>query len=435
MQKRERILFLVAAAAVLLWLGLPKVNAFFFGGLDEARDRLAAVEEQLALKTKDAARITAAGATLKQWRSRSLPPDPLVAQRLYQVWLTDLAQIAELTEVKVTPGRRTPKGKVYTAVLVSLEGKATISRLSRFLYYFYRTDLPHRVVTLNVESGGTRDDAVHTVSLTAEGLSFTGVPPRAWLFPQTTIQREFRSQSSPQTMEVADATHFPTEAGFRIRAGNEYLLVTARNGTQWTVQGGVDGTRTDRHAVGETLELAPIHPEYAAKSQDDYRSLIENSPFAKPSPRSSAPPPSRSFAPSQPPIARDSAAEETFLVATIIQDDEPQAWLYRRSSGTQTVLQEGSQLAVSDVKGTVVEIGADHLLLQNVSGTWRLRLGDNLRSMQRVASPETPQASTPAVARPAAPPADSAEEPISTTAPVPNENATNKSDQPVQSGP
>jgi hypothetical protein len=382
MQRREKILALLAAGAVAAWLVLPRLGDFFLAPLRSSQERLADVQTQLSEQTKAAAEVKQAGVQLKHWRSRSLPPNPLDAQRLYQAWLTDLSQMAGFKNVQVMPGRRIPQGQDWTSILVSLQGEASLAQLSQFLFHFYRSNLAHRITTLVIESPDSGRNVPVNISLTAEGLSVVGTAPRSTLAPQTVLKSDFRSQASEQSIEVDDSSAFPTEPGFRVRIGNEYLTVVAASENSWKVVGGVDATSPASHRAGDIVMLDLVNPEHAHATLDDFRSLVEHSPFVKPAPPSAEP------ARSEPVAEVDNSAEQTYLAASITEDEEPQAWLYRRGASTQRiVLRKGSQLDVGDIHAVVVEIRRDYIVLQNGESTWRLDLGQNLKSLRAMPQP------------------------------------------------
>ena len=55
------------------------------------------------------------------------------------------------------------------------------------------------------------------------------------------------------TFSVQSTTHFPTQPEFRIRIGQELMLVTGVSGTSWTVTRGIEGTTAVSHAPGSTV--------------------------------------------------------------------------------------------------------------------------------------------------------------------------------------
>ena len=417
MQKREKILLVSTVAAVLLLAGLPRINAIFFDPIAAARADLKRVNEKRDKQKADIKRLKLAGLTFKQTRGRSLPPNSLDAQRLYQVWLDDVAVLSGIDKPIITPGRRVTsrrksiRGDLFTGVLVSLEGKATLTELSQFLYHFYRSDLAHRVVNLTIDSPASKGDPKLSISLTAEGLSFASAPKRSTLFPRTKLKQDFSSSSkSEKTIDIENAVGFPEKSGYRIRIGGEYLTVTDLNETsdgkekseagtnskankksvvketQWTVSGGRDATRATRHKAGDVVELARIHPDYASWELNDFKKLIENSPFVKPKPATKPKRPTRPPT-TRPPTKIDRVAQTRLL--SIVIDDEPVAWLYGNPADDRLVIRKGSKLEVDDFSAVVRDILFDHILLERDGFYWRLNMEDNLRSLQKLAKVDT----------------------------------------------
>ncbi|MEX1095297.1 MAG: hypothetical protein WED34_04575 [Planctomycetales bacterium] len=419
MQKRERILLVVTAALVLGWFVIPRAYGLLVGPIEERRQQLAGLEQKLRDQRADQARLVASIQLLEGSRRRSLPPQPHDALRLYQAWLTDLAEMSDLTDAsdvkrppRVTPGTPKPHGKVFTSVPVTIEGKGTIEQLGRFLHCFHRADLAHRIEKVDVTAEGTEAGSLLSVNLTAVGLAFPNAADRPHLFPQTELVAELKSDA--KSLEIAGREGFPERPGFRVRIGREYLTVTAMDETRWTVGRGVDGTRPLSHSKGDTLELAPIHPSYAAATPADFEKLVKNSPFAKPAPpKKYVPPPPPPPGPDEnrgarsqtagppPPPPRDRTAEYTYLGGFILYDDRPQARLYHRQTGARTVLHEGDRLKIGAVEGEVVSIGRDHVVVRKSDGTFRLPLGETVAYMERIAGP--PLAEKPRPPEPAPP--------------------------------
>jgi hypothetical protein len=93
----------------------------------------------------------------------------------------------------------------------------------------------------------------------------------------------------------------------------------------------------------------------------------------------------------------DDAARFTRLVSSIAINGEPEAWLYDRSSNKKLVLKEGISFDLANIKAFVLTIGSNFVLMQIDGKTWRLELGDNLRSMKELKDerPATTQNSPP----------------------------------------
>ena len=76
------------------------------------------------------------------------------------------------------------------------------------------------------------------------------------------------------TISVQSTTHFPTSPEFRIRIGQELMLVTGVSGTTWTVTRGIEGTTSASHAPGSTVVAV-----LTGGALDEMRSEIEAATF------------------------------------------------------------------------------------------------------------------------------------------------------------
>ncbi len=287
MQQREKILAFALAAVVAIWFGFPIVNGWFFEPIQELsskEDRLLKesnekFDEQIELRKKQK--------QLAQWRKISLPPDPLDAQRLYQEWLTDLAQLSGFEDVKITLERKTLQGDIYVTIPVTLDAKATLQELAQFLEQFESVNLLHRVATCDVISPTSEGNPDLEVSLTAEGLSIIKAPERSRLFPQIELSADLKKEQT--LIEVpATATGFPDETPFRVRIDDEFTTVTKVDGQKWTLRRGVSKTFSEDHPDGTTLELFPTVVSSQSETKVATNATVamwSKSLFTKPAPQ------------------------------------------------------------------------------------------------------------------------------------------------------
>lgn len=291
MPRREQFLLGGLIATVVLYLGYGWFNSAVLGPIQTKRDDLARVTKSVGDKELQEIALAKAGKQLRDWKSRSLPPDlvkpkqrpdALNAQRLYLEWLTDLAQLSGFEDLKVSPDRRTPKGNVYVSVVVKIEADARFEQLANFLDRFYRTDLLHRVTALRVQSKESEGDPFFQITLEAEGLALLDAPQRRTLFPQTRLAEALSEDGT--TLKVTSLDGFPKEPGFRVRLRSEYLTVIGLDGTDWTVERGVDRTTASDYAEGSIVELAPLNLAIPSRTPDEFQQLLEANIFVKPEP-------------------------------------------------------------------------------------------------------------------------------------------------------
>lgn len=377
MRRSEKILLAILILGLVTWQGWRLVSRLMVDPIRRSRAELDQLDEQIAAQQRQTAALERMENELARWKARSLPPDPLTAQRLYQQWLTDLAQDCGFAALKVFPDRVTRKNDACVGVLVSIDAEARLDQLCLFLSRFYRTDLAQQITVLNIDSTQDRGDPVLRVTIMAEGLSLRDAIPRQRLFPSGTLAATLDERTT--TMQVLDAPALPPRATFLLRIGGEYLVGARLTETTWTVQRGADHSAPAPHPPGERIEFIPLMTPAGDSPAADYTPLVAQNPFAKPTPKVVERPP-----PPQAEALKIDPAEFTYLVAAFSQNDQRQAWLYDRLNNKNVVIGPGKPFSVAGIQGFVQAIGDDFVLLDYGESRWRLRLGKNLRSMERV---------------------------------------------------
>lgn len=379
MRRNEKILLAILVFGLLAWQGWRLVDRVMVDPIRQRRAELEQLDEKITAQKRQAAALENAEETLAVWRQRSLPPDPLTAQRLYQQWLTDLAQECGFAALQVFPDRVTRRNDACVAVLVSIDAEARLDQLCLFLRRFYRTDLAQQITVLSIDSTQDRGDPVLRVTIMAEGLSLPGADPRQRLFPMGTLADDLDEGGT--TVQIQGVGSLRRGASFLLRADGEYLSGVRLSETEWTVQRGVDGSVPAPHPQGEVVEFIPWIDSADNQLNADYRSLIARNPFAKPAPKVVERPP-------PPPVEQPpeiDPAEFTYLVAAFSQDGHWQAWLYDRLNNRNVVVSTGNPFTVAGIEGLVRTIGNDFIVFEYDQARWRLGLGKNLRSMEREA--------------------------------------------------
>ncbi|MCC7421963.1 MAG: putative Ig domain-containing protein [Planctomycetaceae bacterium] len=297
MQRREKILLSGLLAVAVGWQGWPMVRNTFYGPIEERESQLQSLRAKVGKKQDQNLESLRAAARLKEMKAASLPPNELIAQRVYQEWLTDTALACGFEDLRVISGRRAAMGISGMAVQVSVEGTATLGDLARFLQRFRRIALLHRLTQITTESTSSQGDPRLKVAVVAEGLCLRDTKERGDLFPTAQLKAEMSRGATQLTVD--DPSEFPKEPGFRIAIDGEYLTVTAINGAVWTVTRGVEGTTIDKHANATRVQLAPVLPSAESLTFDEAARLIADNPFAKKLP-------ARPYAPKFGPIASQS---------------------------------------------------------------------------------------------------------------------------------
>ncbi|MEZ5944204.1 MAG: cadherin repeat domain-containing protein [Planctomycetaceae bacterium] len=298
MQQREKILAGVLGAFVVLWLFAPKFDSAFLAPLREARENIDAAKTRLiAAEDKEVETIQAKG-FLAAKRRRSLPRDPNVAMRVYQEWLTDLAEVSGWQRVEIDPGRTSENAGNYTTIPVTLKARVTWEQLGRFTTLFQEADLLQRfkqfdVLSRNAGGGGPVD-----VTLTVEGLAMVTGPETSQISPESRLAAGL--DVSGTTLKIDSIEGFPNETPFLLRIGPEMVRVTECNGTSWTIERGARKSSPRTFDAGEVVQLFPTMdpPATAAPALEQF---VSTEFFAKPrptrtySPKLSTPTPQQAY--------------------------------------------------------------------------------------------------------------------------------------------
>jgi hypothetical protein len=185
MNQREKLLAGGLLAVVGIWQGGVQYQNFVAAPVAERETDIDARRERLSTKKIEVAKGQAAARKFKEWKLRSLPPDPLNAISLYQNWLIELATKSKLSEPSVLalpPSTANSKGAdVFSTVSAELKAKGKLSQIRDFLYEFRNSGLLHRVASATLESKQATGDPVIELTLKLEGLALKEASGRSTL--------------------------------------------------------------------------------------------------------------------------------------------------------------------------------------------------------------------------------------------------------------
>jgi len=171
--QREKKLSLAVAAVGVLWAGST--------GLSRYR---AAVERNTALRLEAAealddaefavARGERARRRLQDYKARSLPTDPDVAESLYQDWLRHQLADAGLKITKLADSVPRSRSNHYGELSVAVEASGTLAQLADFLYRFYTAPHLHRLSAATIVAD--KDGGNLTATFSVDALILADAP-------------------------------------------------------------------------------------------------------------------------------------------------------------------------------------------------------------------------------------------------------------------
>lgn len=277
MQTREKLL--AGAFATVIGVGwvLPAVWSTIRAPVVERETTLKSLRRQLDTREDEEMKTQVAIRKIADWKKRALPEDALTAQRIYQVWLTRLADEAGWSNLDVVPGRTRAVGP-GTSVSVSVEGRATVAQMAKFLERFEQSGLLHSIERSSVVAKTVDPGEQLEVALTATALSLPDGGPTPLPYAVFTLAED-----------AGDATQVVAEPALgKVSVPFDVAWTDADRRYVATVKKSDDAGRLTLDWKGETPSKLPsgaaLVTEPLAESSDDnfWGLLAESSPFAIP---------------------------------------------------------------------------------------------------------------------------------------------------------
>jgi len=299
--QNQRTLILAGILGVILGgvIVVKGVKRFILEPRTKRLAEIKSLDERIEAEERTAARVLHSKATIADATRRSLPPDAVDAQRLYKEWVHDLADVVGFDGLVVDPGKSIERQSIgqgrlrkplFGSVPVGVDGKTTLDRLCRFLYYFHRTNIPHRVTDLKITSDENEDNPLLKVKMTVEALSMAEAQSRKRIFPESKLENPLGRLDDKA--QVAAVKGFPVKEPFQVRIGRNVATVTARKGKEWAIRPGIDpppnGDASEWNDVdaGKAVEYLPVAANPPRTFDQYHRDVFgkNKSPFVLPVP-------------------------------------------------------------------------------------------------------------------------------------------------------
>lgn len=272
----------VLGAALAGILGFMFLKPALMKPIEDAQLKLERAQTSLEKSEAKDFELMTAQEHISRGRDTSLPPQTADAQRVYQRWLTNLAEQCKFTPatLQVTPGNTDARRGKFLTVDVVVDGEVKLEGLTKFLYLFEQADLKHRITSLDIESTGAGKDAFMDVTVMAQGMSVQNTPEHDDVFPVTRLPEAVADDATD--FEVADTAGFPRKTPFLAQIGREMVSVTAVEDKKLTVERAQLGTTAAAHAADDYVQLFPVAFGRKDIAFSDYATFVDSSPFAKP---------------------------------------------------------------------------------------------------------------------------------------------------------
>ncbi|MFM7843567.1 MAG: hypothetical protein ACKPEY_04970, partial [Planctomycetota bacterium] len=172
MNARERMMALVVG--VLLACGVVYfIYDSIAGWFEKRNQQIAQLNQQVEEKQRKLKLANRAVAKLRSYEDKSLPSDVDLARSLYQTWLLEKLDDAELHDVNVTiPGGGRGRQGAFVRHTFEVTGKGNLAQLTSLLFELHSVDRLHRIQRLTINP--IKDSKDLDIGLTIEALSLAG---------------------------------------------------------------------------------------------------------------------------------------------------------------------------------------------------------------------------------------------------------------------
>jgi hypothetical protein len=401
MNPRERILAI--SVGVLLVLGVLWYGwSWKESSLAARRARLSRLQGEVQKNEITLARARKATEEMNKFEQQSLPGDVERAQSLYQKWLLELVQRHGIQEgnVSAVTGRAV-KG-VYQQLAFSIKGRTDLVQATQLLHEFYSSDRLHRIrrLRMNPINEGKEidldimievlalDSAPRNVTELKHGVSDRLTHGDAADYVKAIASRNmFQPPHQPPKITTTARSSYPlgSSVGFSIKGDDP-----ERTSVKYAIEkASMEGARIDPR-TGEfswrplekgsyEIEVSATDSGLPAKtSKQTIKFAVVDPPKPPPVVRNETPPPPPPF----------DTAKFAYLTAVLGVDDKSEAWVMLRTTGQTLKLHPGDKFDVGTMRGTVIEIGVQDMVIETSDGyRLQLYLGENFRQAMPIGEP------------------------------------------------
>jgi hypothetical protein len=390
MNRRERLLA-GSIACLALIMALYFVWTSASAALHQRNSTLANLRKQLQEQERTLTKADRATRQLAELQRRSLPTDRELATSLYQQWLLNLIDRIGFVDPSVLVTDRRTRSGYFDQSRFEINAYATLDQLTEFLAAFYSSGDLHRIQLLSIKP--VKDSHQLDLSIAVETISLPGAQ-RATV--GDVASNRFAADELPALRRtvIDRSMFFPVNERPRLDSIGDQRVV---KGTSLNVQAKATdpdpwdtleftltgdspkGVRLDKKGENEA-ELS-----WTPQETGDY--TIEVSVRDNGSPQRDDkvtihvavvdPPPSDPDDGKRRVVGFDDATQ-TFLVGTVANGDQRQAWFNIRTKGQLLKLSRGDALDVGSIVGEIAQIDETHVEISTADGNLRIRVGQSL---------------------------------------------------------
>jgi len=361
--------------------------------LENRHSAIASLDQEIADKQSTIKRAGQATKRLNQYEQRSLPASQEVARSVYQDWLLDLAEQAELEKAKVTVSRAPNSNGVIHRLPFNVSGIGRLDQIALLLQKLYANDHLHLIRGLRITP--ITDSRKLNVTIGIE----------AAVLPGSTNENQLTNLANPWLASTnskklvdkiidrnlfAPPNHPPKLASIGskrayVRRKLSFTAKATDSDPLDTVTYELSKTAPDGSQIGGSSGQFSWTPkelgtfEFDILSKDDgipsktARQTVRVTVVEPPKVVVTKPPPTR---PRKPGF---DIAKHTYLIGTTERRGRPEIWLQVRTTGKIHKLSTGDAVSFGSIAGQVAKIGnRDAEITIGDQQRILVRIGENL---------------------------------------------------------
>ena len=388
MTRREKMLAAGVGLLALVFAGLWVVD-LISGALEARSDQILQLEEEIRQKEVTKVKGNRAAERLAVYETRALPGDRERARSMYQSWLLQAVEDAELEDIKVDPIAGRPVGDVYFIHPFNISGRGNLEQLVQLLYGFYSKDVLHRIERLSVTP--IKDTRQLDITMTVEAVSLPSSTNTDQLPSQPSNRLAFDSLDKYSDPILQRNIFGPPNSSPRLETIGTRELVVEQSHTIRIQARDPDNNDRLRYWLEAAEPLAAeinqesgeiaLRPtqlgEFTVKVGVKDNGLPEGSaettftvhvvePQPEPEPVVQEEPPS--FDP----------ATQAFITGVVEVNGRPEIWVKVRTTGELLKLHEGDRIQVGEFDGVVQKIHRKAIAIQRGEKQVFLKQGQSL---------------------------------------------------------
>jgi len=366
MSPRERNLAIIVGAMAVLLVGWF-LQKGISGSFQKRKVQLADLESKLSTQRLAAMQSAAAARRKNEYEARSLPSEAPLARSLYQRWLLEKVQQANIDKPLVSSVSTREEGKTLTRHQFNVSGRARLDSIVKLLFEIHKADTLHRISRLTVRP--VKDSKDLDLQMSVEAIALSTAPPDGKLTTEISPRlagrkvEEFlgpieqRNLFGPANRPPQIASARPTvqtnrSADFSVKANDPDKL----DKVTYRLLDAADKDASIDPASGR-FKWTPRKPgtyEFVVEAMDDGIPAKKSQETIRVAVSDPPPPP----APEPKKLAFDDA-KFTVLTGIVAVGEESEVWLLVRPKGKTVRLQTGDKFEIGSIQGEVASIDVD----------------------------------------------------------------------------